>query len=71
MPNDLKHTQASFSLILTDWSRLRVAQMPRCRDLAIFMVTTTDRQIYPYACTRDNNSEREREREETEVKNNP
>ena len=46
MPNDLKHIQASFSLILTDWLRLRIAQMPRCQDLVIFMVTitTTDRQ---------------------------
>ena len=36
-----------FLLIPTDWSRLRVAQMPRSRDLVIFMVTTegqTDRQ---------------------------
>ena len=40
MPNDLKHIQASLSLIPTDWSRLRVAQVPRCRDLAIFVVTT-------------------------------
>ena len=36
-----------FLLIPTDWLRLRVARMPRSRDLAIFMVTTegqTDRQ---------------------------
>ena len=44
VPNDLKYIQASLSLILTDWLRLRAAQMPRCRDMAIFMVTTTDRQ---------------------------
>ena len=46
MPNNLKHIQVSLSLILTDWSRLRLAQVPRCRDLAIFVVTTdgqTDR----------------------------
>ena len=59
MPNDLKHIQASLSLIPTDWLRLRVAQVPRCRDLAIFVVTTdgqTDRQTnrlrYPCACAR-------------------
>ena len=40
MPNDLKHIQTSLSLIPTDWLRLRVAQVPRCRDLAIFVVTT-------------------------------
>ena len=42
-----KHTQAIFSLISTDWLCLQVAQMSRCRDLAIFVVTTTidtDRQ---------------------------
>ena len=40
-----KHTQASFSLILNDWLCLQVAQMSRCRDLMIFVVTTTiDRQ---------------------------
>ena len=38
-----KHTQASLSLISTDWLRLRVALGPRFRDLAIFVVTT-DRQ---------------------------
>ena len=42
--NDSKHIQASFSLIPTDWLRLRVAQNPRSQDLVIFMVTTTDRQ---------------------------
>ena len=40
MPNDSKHIQASLSLIPTDWLRLRVAQVSRCRDLAIFVVTT-------------------------------
>ena len=43
MPNDLKHIQASLSLIPTDWLRLRVAQVPRCRDLAILVVTTDRR----------------------------
>ena len=48
MPNDSKHIQASLSLIPTDWLRLRVAQVPRCRDLVIFVVTKdrrTDRPI--------------------------
>ena len=31
---------ASFSLISTDWLRLQVAQMPRCRNLVIFVVMT-------------------------------
>ena len=63
MPNDSKHIQASLSLIPTDWLRLRVAQVSRCRDLAIFVVTTdrwTDGQInrllYPCACARGNNA---------------
>ena len=43
MPNDSKHIQASLLLILTDWLRLQVAQVPRCRDLAIFVVTTDRR----------------------------
>ena len=42
--NDFKHTQASFLLISTHWLRLRVAQMPRSRDLAIFVLMTIDRQ---------------------------
>ena len=59
MPNDSKHIQASLSLIPTDWSCLRVAQLPRCRDLALFVVTTdrradgqTDRLLYPCTCMR-------------------
>ena len=40
MINNSKHIQASFSLIQTDWIRLRVAQMPRSQDLVIFVVTT-------------------------------
>ena len=36
---------SQFSLISTDWLHLRVAQIPRCRDLVVFVVTTTtDRQ---------------------------
>ena len=69
MPNDLKHIQASLSPIPTDWSCLRVAQVPRCRDLVIFVMTTerwtdgqtdrrtdgqTDRLLYPWACARGN-----------------
>ena len=50
---------ASFSLILTDWLCLQVAQMPRSRDLAIFVVTTADRQtnrlLYPWACEQGKN----------------
>ena len=39
LPNDSKHTEASFSAILTDMLYLRVAQVPRSPDLAIFMLT--------------------------------
>ena len=38
---------SSQSLIPTDWLRLRVAQVPRCRDLAIFVVTTDRRTDKP------------------------
>ena len=34
------HSEASFSLISTDSSHLRVAQMSRCVDLAISVTTT-------------------------------
>ena len=45
VPNDSKHIQASFLIISIDRLRLQIAQMPRCRDLAIFVVLTiTDRQ---------------------------
>jgi hypothetical protein len=37
--NDLKLNEASFATILTDLLYLRVAQMPRCPDLAIFVLT--------------------------------
>ena len=46
MPKDSKHIQASLSLISTDWLRLRVAQVPRSRDLAIFVVTTDGQTDY-------------------------
>ena len=49
------------SLILTDWLRLRVAQVPRCRDLAIFVVTTDGKMDrwtdYPCTCARGNNDQ--------------
>ena len=57
MTNDSKHIQASFLLTQTDWIHLRVAQMPRSRDPAIFMLTTdgqTDWLFYPCACTWSN-----------------
>ena len=44
VPNDLKHIQASLLLTSTDCLSLRAAQVPRCRDLVIFVVMTTDRQ---------------------------
>ena len=44
VPKELKHTEASFSPISTDSCCLRVAQIPISQDMAIFMVTTTDRQ---------------------------
>ena len=40
LPNNSKHTEASFSAILTDTLYSRVAQMPRSPDLAIFVLTT-------------------------------
>ncbi|MCG8623027.1 MAG: hypothetical protein MJE68_13660 [Proteobacteria bacterium] len=44
MSNDSKHNEASFSTISTDMLYLRVAQTPRSPDLAIFVLTTDDRQ---------------------------
>ena len=38
LPNNLKHNEASFSTISTDMLCLRVAQMPRSLDLAIFVL---------------------------------
>ena len=43
-----------FLQTLTDWLWLQIAQMPRCRDLAIFVVMTadtTDRTNYFTPCT--------------------
>ena len=34
------YSSQPLSLISTDWLRLRTAQVPRCRDMAIFMVMT-------------------------------
>ena len=42
-PKESKHTEASFSPVSTDSFCLRVAQMPRSRDVAIF-VATDDRK---------------------------
>ena len=39
-PNNSNHTEASFSAMLTDTLYLRVDQMPRFLDLAIFVLTT-------------------------------
>ena len=50
LPNDSKHNEANLSTILTDMLYLQVAQMPRSPDLAIFLLTTDDRQnrlLYP------------------------
>jgi hypothetical protein len=44
LPNDSKHNEAGFSTISTDSLCLRVAKVPRSRDLAIFVLTTDDRQ---------------------------
>ena len=41
MPKESKHTEASFSLIAIDSLCFQAAHMPRSRDVAIFMVTTT------------------------------
>ena len=41
MPLDSKHTEASFSPKSTDWLRLQLTQLPRSRDLVIFVPTTT------------------------------
>jgi hypothetical protein len=39
LPNDSKHNEASFSTTSTDLLYLRVAQMSRRSDLAIFVLT--------------------------------
>ena len=58
LPNDSKHNEASFSTISTDILYLRVAQMPRSPDPAIFVLTTdTTDHFTPCACARDNNND--------------
>ena len=53
LPNDSKHNEASFSTISTDILYLRVAQMPRSPDSAIFVLTTdTTDHFTPCACAR-------------------
>jgi hypothetical protein len=39
LPNNSKHNKVSISKTLTDLLRLRIAQMPRSRDLAINVLT--------------------------------
>ena len=59
LPNDSKHNEASFSTISTDILYLRVAQMPRSPDPAIFVLTTdTTDHFTPCACARGNNNDR-------------
>ncbi len=59
LSNDSKHNEASFSTSPTHLLYLRVSQMSRCSDLAIFVLTDgqTDRTDYttPCACVRGNN----------------
>jgi hypothetical protein len=45
LPNDSKHNEVSLSKISTDLLCLSIAQMSRCRDLAIFVLINrqTDR----------------------------
>jgi hypothetical protein len=45
LPNDSKHNEAGFSMVSTDLLCLRVAQVPRSRDLAIFVLMTDRQQI--------------------------
>ena len=56
MPKESKHTEASFSPISTDSLCLLVVQMPRSRDVAIFVPTTDKNDCFtPCACARGNN----------------
>ena len=53
--SNLKNTEANFSTILTDMLYLRVTQMPRSPDLAIFMLMTDNTDYFtPCACVRGN-----------------
>ena len=58
VPNDFKHTEASFLPNSMDSLYLRVARMPRSRDLVIFVPppTMTDKTncFTPCACARGN-----------------
>jgi hypothetical protein len=45
LSNDSKHNEASFMTISTDSLRLRVAQTPRSRDLAIFVLTIAQQGV--------------------------
>ena len=45
MPLDSKHTEASLSPTSTDTLYLRIAQVPRSQDLAIFLWTMTTMTI--------------------------
>ena len=50
-----KRIEASFSPMSTDSLYLRVAQMPRSRDIAIFVPTTDKTDCFtPCACARGN-----------------
>ena len=42
---DSKHQEASFSPYSTDLPCLRVAKVPRCRDLVTFLLTTTTTEL--------------------------
>ena len=55
LPNNLKHNGARFLTILTDSLCVRVAQMPRYRDL-IILSDGQNRLLYPLLCmcTQDN-----------------
>ena len=55
LAKDLKHTEASFLLILMDLLCLRIAQVPVSSDLVIFVLTTTidiqtDHFTFAHAC---------------------
>ena len=60
MSLDLKHTEANSSPNWTDSRCLRVAQVPKSRDMAIFVFTTTTTTttrpitLPPCACARGN-----------------
>ena len=50
LPNDSKHTESSFFFTIpTDLLCLRVAHLPRSRDLAILMLTTDNDKQNPLA----------------------